>query len=131
VAPREDAIAFPECFVLRNSVGKVRLGQFTVRSQNRAPHIELRMLGAKALRSRLDGMPLTSKESTWSLSLYGMEDRLLRFEIESAPDEIFAVSVQERMPGLPQHLLPPRAAGAPALPAQLGRTVSTDILRFY
>lgn len=130
-AAREDAIAFPECFVLSNSVGKVRLGEFTVRSRNRAPHIELRMSGAKALRSRLDGVPLTSKEAPWMLSLYGMEDRLLRFEIETAPDEIFAITVQERMPGLPQHLLPPRGADAPYLPQPLGMTMSTDILRFY
>ena len=130
-APREDAIAFPECFLLRNSVGTVRLGEFTVRSRNRAPHIELRMSGAKALRSRLDGVPLTSKEAPWRLSLYGMGDRLLRFEIETAPHEIFAITVQERMPGLPQHLLPPRGADTPYLPAPLGMTMSTDILRFY
>lgn len=130
-APRDDAISFPECFLLRHSVGQVRLGEFTVRSKNRAPHIELRMSGAKALRSRLDGVPLTSKESVWTLSLYGMEDRLLRFEIETEPREIFAVTVQERMPGLPRHLLPPRAADALYLPEQVGMTMSTDILRFY
>jgi len=130
-APREDAIAFPECYLLRNSVGKVRLGEFTVRSRNRAPHIELRMSGAKALRSRLDGVPLTSKEAPWMLSLYGMEDRVLRFEIETAPHEIFAITVQERMPGVPQHLLPPRGPDTPYLQAPLGMTMSTDILRFY
>ncbi|WP_159628078.1 M28 family peptidase [Massilia puerhi] len=130
-APREDAIDFPECFLLRHSVGKVRLGEFTVRSKNRAPHIELRMSGAKALRSRLDGVPLTSKESGWSLSLYGMQDRVLRFEIETDPKEIFAVTVQERLPGLPRHLLPPQDAGAPYVRAQSGMTLSTDILRFY
>jgi len=130
-APRDDAIAFPECFALLNTVGKVRRGAFTVRSKNRAPHIELRMSGAKALRSRLDGVPLTSKEAPWLLSLYGMEDRVLHFEIESAPDEIFAITVQERMPGLPQHLLPARDEGAPYLREQSGMTMSTDILRFY
>lgn len=130
-APREDAIAFPECYALGNSVGKVRRGEFTVRSKNRAPHIELRMSGAKALRSRLDGLPLTSKESPWSLSLYGMEDRVLRFEIETDPKEIFAVTVQERIPGLPRHLLPPQDADAPYVREQSGMTMSTDILRFY
>ncbi|MGF6272153.1 hypothetical protein ABIB38_000495 [Massilia sp. UYP11] len=137
-APREDAVAFPECFVLRNSVvalrdtvGKVRRGTFTVRSKNRAPHIELRMSGAKALRSRLDGAPLTSSEAPWLLSLYGMEDRVLHFEIESAPDEIFAITVQERMPGVPRHLLPPRDEGEPYLRGQSGMTMSTDILRFF
>lgn len=130
-APREDAIAFPECFALLNTVGKVRRGVFTVRSNNRAPHIELRMSGAKALRSRLDGELLTSKEAPWMLSLYGMEDRVLHFEIESAPDEIFAITVQERMPGVPRHLLPSRGEGAPYLREQSGMTMSTDILRFY
>jgi Zn-dependent M28 family amino/carboxypeptidase len=128
VAPRDDAIAFPECFILLNRVGKVRLAKFTVRSKNRAPHIALNMVGAKALRSRLDGMPLTSKESVWSLSLYGMEDRVLQFEIESEADDIFAVTVQEHMPGLPRHLLPPRGQG---VAPQVGSTMSTDILRFY
>lgn len=131
IAPRDDAIAFPECFVLLDQVGKVRLGRFTVRSKNRAPHIELWMSGAKALRSRLDGVTLTDSEGPWRMSLYGMEDRLLRFEIESAADEIFAVTVQERMPGLPRHLLPQPPAGAEPLPEYAGATHSTDILRFY
>lgn len=131
VAPRDDAIAFPECFILASRVGAVRLGEFTVRSRNRAPHIELSVSGAKVLRSRLDGQVLTSKEGNWWLSLYGMEDRLLHFAIETGPKEIFAVTVQERMPGLPRHLLPPRPDGVPALAPQLGQTVSTDILRFY
>ncbi|MEM8515268.1 hypothetical protein RCH14_004628 [Massilia sp. MP_M2] len=128
VAPRDDAIAFPDCFILRNHVGKVRLARFTVRSANRAPHIALAMQGARALRSRVDGVTLSDKESAWSLSLYGMGDRVLQLEIESAPNEIFSITVQEHMPGLPRHLLP---AGAQGVAPQLGRTVSTDILRFY
>ena len=131
IAPRDDAIAFPECFVLLDHVGKVRLGRFTVRSKNRAPHIELWMSGAKALRSRLDGVTLTDSEGPWRLSLYGMEDRLLHFEIESAADEIFAVTVQERMPGLPRHLLPARPDSLAPVAAHHGTTLSTDILRFY
>ena len=131
IAPRDDAIAFPECFVLLDHVGKVRLGRFTVRSKNRAPHIEMWMSGAKALRSRLDGVTLTDSEGPWRLSLYGMGDRLLRFEIESAADEIFAVTVQERMPGLPRHLLPARSDGVAPVAAHHGATLSTDILRFY
>jgi len=131
IAPRDDGIAFPECFVLLDQVGKVRLGRFTVRSKNRAPHIELWMSGAKALRSRLDGVTLTDSEGPWRLSLYGMEDRLLRFEIESAADEIFAITVEERMPGLPRHLLPERPANTAPLPDYAGATHATDILRFY
>ena len=128
MAPRDDAIAFPECFILLNRVGKVRLAKFTVRSKNRAPHIALNMVGARALRARLDGVPLTAKESVWSLSLYGMQDRVLQVEIESKAEDIFAVTVQEHMPGLPRHLLPPRGQG---VGPQVGSTMSTDILRFY
>ena len=128
IAPRDDAIAFPECFILRNHVGQVRLARFTVRSANRAPHIALAMQGARALRSRVDGVTLSDKESAWSLSLYGMQDRVLQVEIESEPNEIFAITVQEHIPGLPRHLLP---AGAHDVAPQVGATMSTDILRFY
>jgi len=128
VAPRDDAIAFPECFILRNHVGHVRLARFTVRLANRAPHIALAMQGARALRSRVDGVTLSDKESAWSLSLYGMQDRVLQFEIESEPNEVFAITVQEHIPGLPRHLLP---AGAHDVAPQVGATMSTDILRFY
>ena len=128
VAPRDDGIAFPECFILRNHVGQVRLARFTVRSANRAPHIALAMQGARALRSRVDGVTLSDKESAWSLSLYGMQDRVLQVEIESEPNEIFAITVQEHIPGLPRHLLPADAQG---VAPQLGTTMSTDILRFY
>ena len=128
VAPRDDGIAFPECFILRNHVGNVRVARFTVRSANRAPHIALAMHGARALRSRVDGVTLSDKESAWSLSLYGMGDRVLHIEIESEPNEIFAITVQEHIPGLPRHLLP---AGAHDVAPQSGTTMSTDILRFY
>lgn len=128
VAPRDDAIAFPECFILRNHVGNVRLARFTVRSANRAPHIALAMRGARALRSRVDGVTLSATESAWSLALYGMQDRVLQLEIESEPNEIFAITVQEHIPGLPRHLLPADRQG---VAPQLGTTMSTDILRFY
>lgn len=128
VAPRDDAIAFPECFILRNHVGKVRLARFTVRSANRAPHIALAMHGARALRSRVDGVTLSATESAWSLSLYGMQDQVLQLEIESEPNEIFAITVQEHIPGLPRHLLPADRQG---VAPQVGTTMSTDILRFY
>ncbi len=131
VAPRDDTLAFPEIYILRSSVGQVRYGHFTVRSKNRAPHIEMWVSGTKPLRSRLDGRALTSTEGPWSVSLYGMEDRTMEFEIEAKPEDIFAVTVQERIPGLPQHLLPPRPPEAPPLLPMTGTTVSTDILRFY
>ncbi len=131
VAPRDDALSFPETIMLRNSRTHVRHGAFTVRSKNRAPHIEMWVSGTRPLRSRLDGQPLTSKEGGWWLSLYGMEDRLLHFEIEADREDIFAVTVEERMPGLPGHLLPPRPRDAPPLLPGTGKTVTRDILRFY
>lgn len=131
VAPREDALFYPEIFQLKNSVGKLRYGEFTVRSKNRAPHIEMAISGTKPLRSRLNGKPLTTQEGVWWLSLYGMEDQLLHFEIEALAEDIFAVRVEEHLPGLPAYLLPPRPADAPPLLPGTGATVTTDILRFY
>jgi hypothetical protein len=57
-----------------------------------------------------------------------MEDGLLRFTLDVPDDDILAVVVEERMPGLPEHLLPP---GAPARMPGTGMTVSSDVLRFY
>ncbi|MEH6433734.1 M28 family peptidase [Massilia sp. DD77] len=136
VAPRDDALSFPETYLLRSTVmrngeGRVRYGRFTVRSKNKAPHIEMWVSGTKPLRSRLDGRPLTSTEGPWWVSLYGMEDRTMEFEIEAKPEDIFAVTVEERIPGLPEHLLPPRPVDAPPLLPDTGTTVSKDILRFY
>jgi hypothetical protein len=135
IAPREDRIAFPEAYMLRNPrLSKPRLQprlrqvEFTLRSKNRAPHIQMHVAGTKPHRSTLDGRVLTSQESPWSLSLYGMEDQLLRFTIDAPDDDPLAVIVEERMPGLPEHLLPP---GAPPRMPGTGMTVSADVLRFY
>jgi hypothetical protein len=57
-----------------------------------------------------------------------MEDRLLRFTLDAKADELLAVVVEERIPGLPTHLLPP---GAPARMPGTGMTISSDVLRFY
>lgn len=131
VAPRDDGLFFPEIYQLKHTVTKVRYGEFTLRSKNRAPAVHLWVSGTKPLRSRLNGQPLTTREGVLSLSLYGMQDELLRFEIESKPEDIFEVTVEEHMPGLPEHLLPPRPATAPALLPGTGATVTRDILRFY
>lgn len=134
LAPREDRIAFPEAYVLRSPAlaaptpnPPLRQVEFTLRSKNRAPHIRMWAAGVKPHRSTLNGRVLTAKESTWSLSLYGMEDRVLRFTLDAPEDEPFAVVVEERMPGLPEHLLPP---GAPPRMPGTGMTVSADVLRF-
>lgn len=135
VAPREDRIAYPEAYLLKNPrlappslQPPLRRVEFTLRSKNRAPHIQLWVAGTKPRRSTLNGRVLTSAESPWSLSLYGMEDRLLHFTIDAPNDDPLAVIVEERMPGLPQHLLPP---GAPERMPGTGMTVAADVLRFY
>lgn len=135
IAPREDRIAFPETYMLRNprlappSVNPpLRRVEFTLRSKNRAPHIQMWVAGTKPRRSTVNGRVLTSSESAWSLSLYGMEDQLLRFTIDAPNDDPLAVMIEERMPGLPEHLLPP---GAPPRMPGTGMTVSADVLRFY
>lgn len=135
IAPREDRIAFPEAYMLRNPRlapptpnPPLRRVEFTLRSKNRAPHIQLYVAGTKPQRSTLNGRVLTSTESAWSLSLYGMEDQLLRFTLDAPNDDPLAVMVEERMPGLPEHLLPP---GAPPRMPGTGMTVSADVLRFY
>ena len=135
IAPRDDGIAFPESYLLRNPRlaapsphPPLRRVEFTLRSKNRAPHIRMWVSGAKPQRSTLNGRVLSATETAWSLSLYGMEDRLLRFTLDAPNDDPLAVTVEERMPGLPEHLLPP---GAPARMPGTGMTVSADVLRFY
>lgn len=135
IAPREDRIAFPEAFLLKNPAlawtnakQTTRQVEFTLRSKNRAPHIELWAAGTKPLRSTVNGRVLTSSEGGWSMSLYGMEDGLLRFTVDAKAEDLLAIVVEERMPGLPTHLLPP---GAPPRMPGTGMTISSDVLRFY
>ena len=135
IAPRDDRIAFPEAFLLKNPAlastnakQATRQVEFTLRSKNRAPHVELWAAGTKPLRSSVNGRVLTSSESGWSLSLYGMEDTLLRFTMDAKAEDLLAIVVEERIPGLPEHLLPP---GAPARMPGTGMTISSDVLRFY
>jgi len=132
IAPREDAIAYPEGYLLRmprpRKGGGPRQVEFTLRSKNLAPHIELWAAGTKPLASTVNGRVVSSKETIWSMSLYGMEDTLLRFTFDIKPEDLLAVVVEERIPGLPTHLLPP---GAPKRMPGTGMTISSDVLRFY
>ncbi|UVW29029.1 M28 family peptidase [Massilia sp. H6] len=135
IAPRDDRIAFPEARVLKNPAlawtnakPATRQVEFTLRSQNRAPHVELWAAGTKPLRSTVNGQVLTTSEAGWSMSLYGMEDQLLRFTLDAKAEDLLAIVVEERIPGLPVHLLPP---GAPARMPGTGMTISSDVLRFY
>lgn len=131
-APRDDGIFYPEAFMLRSPAlgkeGDTRQVEFTLRSKNRAPHIELWAAGTKPLRSTMNGRVLNTQEVRWSLSLYGMEDELLRFTMDVPADNWMAVMIEERIPGLPTHLLPP---GAPKRMTGTGMTISSDVLRFY
>jgi hypothetical protein len=131
-APRDDGIFYPEAFMLRSPAlgkeGATRQVEFTLRSKNRAPHIELWAAGTKPLRSTMNGRVLNAQEVGWSLSLYGMEDELLRFVMDVPAEDWMAVMVEERIPGLPAHLLPP---GAPQRMPGTGMTISADVLRFY
>ena len=132
IAPREDAIAYPEGYLLRmprpRKQGGKRQVEFTLRSKNRAPHIELWAAGTKPLASTVNGRAISSKETIWSMSLYGIEDTLLRFTVDINSEDLLAIVVEERIPGLPTHLLPP---GAPRTMPGTGMTISSDVLRFY
>lgn len=130
-APRT-GLEFPFIRILRNGKAPDRHADFTLVSKNRAPEIRLEVIGARALRTTMNGRVLTDKEAkTLKIVVYGMEDALLHFRIDVLGDPIFGVRVEEIVPGLPEHLLPPRPVGAaPPIPLS-GTSVSADTLWFY
>lgn len=105
---------------------------FLLRSKNRAPELLLRIPGADTLKTTVNGRVLTDRRYRgWTLDLHGMQDRELRFAIDFVHDQPFMVFIQERIPGLPEHELPPRPAGMlPRLLPQTGTTISSDVLIF-
>ncbi|MES2316736.1 MAG: M28 family peptidase [Pseudomonadota bacterium] len=118
-------VAFPEVAVLRDDDdGQRRRISFTLRSQNKAPTIELNVEGAQVLAARLDGKALAGKRTRWwSLSLHGGGARERRFDLDLSSGSAARVSIEERIPGLP--------GGAWSGPAQLGAmTISSDMLVF-
>jgi len=132
-APRNDGIAYPDLTIEKLEwIGDIKHVEFRMRSKNRAPHIALRVDGAGPARASVNGRVLTGEPSRkWSLDLHGMEDRELRFAFDFYGDPAFTVFIQEYLPGLPEHDLPPRPAGlTPALLPLTGTTISADILRF-
>ncbi|MFC3459965.1 M28 family peptidase [Massilia haematophila] len=130
-APRT-GLEFPFIRVLRNGKAPERHADFTLVSKNRAPEIRLALSGARALRATMNGRVLTDKEAkTLKIVVYGMEDALLHFRIDVLGDPIFAVRVEEIVPGLPEHLLPPRPVDAAPLIPLSGTSVSADTLWFY
>ncbi len=130
-APR-GPVAFPEARLLLNARAPRRHVEFTLQSKNSAPRIDMWIGGARPVRTTLNGRVLTEAVSySWRLTLLGMGSELLRFRFDLLADPSFHVKVQERITGLPLHLLPPRPAdAAPRLP-NTGTTISADTLRFH
>ena len=99
-------------------------------SHNRTPQIRLQVTGARPTRVTMNGRVLLDLEAkSLTMILYGMEDRLLHFRIEVRSDPIFGVRIEEVIPGLPEHLLPPRP-GTPLIPLS-GQSIAADTLWFY
>jgi len=129
-APR-DGLKFPFVRILRNGKAPDRHADFTLVSENRAPEIRLKLTGAKPKRVTLNGRVLfDAPAKTLAMVLYGMEDTPLHFRIEVLSDPIFAVRIEEVLPGLPERLLPPRPAVPPLIPSS-GQSIAADTLWFY
>jgi hypothetical protein len=131
-APRT-AVAFPFSVMTRSDDMPMRRHvEFDLVSKNRAPDIELSIRGGKPLRATVNGRVLSDEEDfSLSISLYGMEDRPLHFGVDVLGDPIVRIHVEERIPGLPAHALPPAVAAAERqyLP-MTAMTVAADDLWF-
>ena len=126
-APR-NKIAYPDIAVLKDDDnGARRRIMFTLRSQNKAPTIELRVEGAYTLASRLDGKLLTDKTaSAFRMSVHGTGAASHKVELDLASGSVARIFVEERIPGLPDG-----AGGArPAHIPLSEMTVSSDMLVF-
>jgi hypothetical protein len=131
-APRLDAIAYPDLMIEKDErPGPVRHVEIRLRPKNRAPSLMLRLDGAHPLRASVNGRVLTDRlYRGWKLDLSGMGDQDLLFAFDLQGDAGFNVFIQERIPGLPADVLPPRPGGMPALMPGTGTTVASDILVF-
>ncbi|MES2015304.1 MAG: M28 family peptidase [Pseudomonadota bacterium] len=121
-------VAYPDIVVLKDDTGGGRRQVvFTLRSQNDAPTIDVRVEGADTLAARLDGKLLTERLArTWKLSLHGTGSAIHTVELDLSPDTIARVYVEERIPGLPGGLGGARPAHTPLTEM----TVSSDMLVF-
>jgi hypothetical protein len=132
-AKRDDSIAYPHLIIEKDQRGgAVRHVEFLLRSENRAPELVLRLIGADTLKTSVNGRVLTDRRYRgWKLDLHGMQDRDLHFAFDLVGDPGFMVFIQERMPGLPERDLPVRPPGMlPRLLPQTGTTISADVLLF-
>jgi hypothetical protein len=123
-------LAFPYAILLKDEEEPRRHVEFMLTSKNRAPHIKLWIKNGKPRRTAVNGRVLTDSVSrTWSLSLYGMEDRPLHFSMDMAGNPTFQVHVEERMPGIPENVLPQPLEAGKFIPMS-GTTVAADVLLF-
>lgn len=128
-APR-DGLRFPLVRILHNGDAPGRYADFTLVSENRAPQVRLKVLGARVKRVTMNGRVLLDTEAkTLNIVLYGMEDDLLHFRIDVVGDPIYAVRIEEVLPGLPERLLPARPQAA--LVPLSGQSIAADTLWFY
>lgn len=127
----DDKLAFPYAILLKNDGAPRRRVEFELTSKNRAPHIRVWIKGGNPRRTVVNGRVLTDTASrTWLLSLYGMQDQLLRFSMDMVGDPAFRVHVEERIPGIPEHALSLRIDASRFMPGT-GTTVAADTLWFH
>jgi hypothetical protein len=124
-------VEFPYAILLVNDSPPHRHIEFDLTSKNRAPNIELKLYGGKPWRASVNGRELSHDDQirNWSMSLYGMEDKLLHFRFDLIGDPILVVDVQEHIPGVPEQFLPAPLPKAGYI-AMTGETVAHDTLWF-
>jgi hypothetical protein len=130
-ATRSEQVSFPYAIQLANDAPPNRRIEFDLTSKNRAPNIELSLWGGKPWRASVNGREITNdgQVRNWSLSIYGMEDNRLHFDMDLVGDPYLIVHVEERMPGVPGQALPSRIPGGVFMPGT-GQTVAADNLYF-
>jgi hypothetical protein len=128
-APRT-GLAFPDTAMLKNEEQPRRHVEFVLASKNRAPAIELTLKGGKPVRASVNGRVVTDRPCfSWSMSLYGMEDRPLHISMDLEGNPSVAFHVEERIPGLPHGALPHGLAEGGFIPMR-GTTIAADELLF-
>jgi hypothetical protein len=130
-APDSGQVSFPYAIQLVNDQFPKRRIVFDLTSKNGAPNIELRVRGGKPWRVAVNGIEVTSDDQVrnWSMSIYGMDRTTLHFELDMVGDPLLAVQVEERIPGVPVHLLNRQGLADRFMPAT-GQTITTDTMWF-